>query len=218
MHDTASGLTYMQARYYHPVTGRFLSNDPVGFADTGNPQMFNRYAYTWNDPVNAVDPDGGHPVVVFVVREIIRRQVKSNATRAVAAGSGSRGNSSINSGSNAIVNAVKAEAARQAIQGMREAFGNILANDESSENSEGSVEENSAPELKDMKKISKGRIRQLGKKGFDAEEAKKEVGMGGKEDLYADSDGNIYAGAKDGTGEATPIGENVDEILDRDEE
>ena len=26
--DTASGLTYMQARYYDPVIGRFLSNDP----------------------------------------------------------------------------------------------------------------------------------------------------------------------------------------------
>ena len=61
VHDTASGLTYMQARYYHPITGRFLSNDPVGFAQ-GGPAYFNRYAYTANDPVNATDPDGekGH--------------------------------------------------------------------------------------------------------------------------------------------------------------
>ena len=58
MHDDASGLTYMQARYYHPVTGRFLSNDPVGFAE-GGPAYFNRYAYTANDPVNKLDPDGG---------------------------------------------------------------------------------------------------------------------------------------------------------------
>ncbi len=56
--DTASGLTYMQARYYDPLSGRFLSNDPVGFADTGNPQMFNRYSYALNDPVNNIDPDG----------------------------------------------------------------------------------------------------------------------------------------------------------------
>ena len=56
--DKATGLNYMQARYMDPVIGRFLSIDPVTFMDTGNPGMFNRYAYTFNDPVNMVDPDG----------------------------------------------------------------------------------------------------------------------------------------------------------------
>ncbi|MEO1708260.1 MAG: RHS repeat-associated core domain-containing protein, partial [Pseudomonadota bacterium] len=55
--DAASGLTYMQARYYDPNIGRFLSNDPVGFAQ-GGPGYFNRYAYTLNNPANATDPDG----------------------------------------------------------------------------------------------------------------------------------------------------------------
>ncbi len=55
--DAATGLTYMQARYMDPVIGRFLSNDPVGFSPD-QPQMFNRYSYTLNDPVNAFDPDG----------------------------------------------------------------------------------------------------------------------------------------------------------------
>jgi RHS repeat-associated protein len=55
----ASGLTYMQARYYDPVIGRFLSIDPVGFVESGNnPAMFNRYGYGFNDPVNKIDPDG----------------------------------------------------------------------------------------------------------------------------------------------------------------
>ena len=53
----ATGLTYMQARYYDPVLGRFLSNDPVGF-ETGTPQQFNRYAYVHNDPINWLDPTG----------------------------------------------------------------------------------------------------------------------------------------------------------------
>jgi hypothetical protein len=39
------------------VTARFLAPDPVGFA-SGGPGYFNRYAYTMNDPVNLVDPDG----------------------------------------------------------------------------------------------------------------------------------------------------------------
>jgi RHS repeat-associated protein len=54
--DSDTGLTYMQARHYDPVIGRFLSGDPVGFAE-GGPAYFNRYAYTANDPVNAIDPD-----------------------------------------------------------------------------------------------------------------------------------------------------------------
>jgi uncharacterized protein RhaS with RHS repeats len=47
----------MQARYYDPAIGRFLSIDPVGFS-VGSPEMFGRYTYVGNDPVNGVDPDG----------------------------------------------------------------------------------------------------------------------------------------------------------------
>lgn len=57
IHDADTGLTYMQARYYDPIVGRFLSNDPVGFAE-GGVGYFNRYSYVANDPINAIDPDG----------------------------------------------------------------------------------------------------------------------------------------------------------------
>lgn len=56
--DKSTGLTYMQARYYDPGIGRFTSIDPVGFTETGDPGMFNRYAYVGNDSVNAVDKTG----------------------------------------------------------------------------------------------------------------------------------------------------------------
>ena len=56
--DSDTGLNYMQARYYDPVIGRFLSIDPVTFLDLPEPGQFNRYAYTWNDPINATDPTG----------------------------------------------------------------------------------------------------------------------------------------------------------------
>lgn len=57
-HDFETGFTYMQARHYDPVMGQFLSIDPVGFAETGDTRLFNRYAYAGNDPINFLDPDG----------------------------------------------------------------------------------------------------------------------------------------------------------------
>lgn len=55
--DTDTGLSYMGARYYDPMNGRFLAVDPVGF-HPGNVHGFNRYAYGNNNPYRYVDPDG----------------------------------------------------------------------------------------------------------------------------------------------------------------
>jgi len=55
--DAATGLTYMQQRYYDPSVGRFLSVDPVA-PDTTNGALFNRYMYAANNPHRFTDPDG----------------------------------------------------------------------------------------------------------------------------------------------------------------
>ena len=55
--DAASGLTYMQQRYYDPSIGRFLSVDPVTANSTGGGN-FNRYWYVENNPYKYIDPDG----------------------------------------------------------------------------------------------------------------------------------------------------------------
>ncbi|MFC5771194.1 RHS repeat-associated core domain-containing protein, partial [Thauera sinica] len=47
-------LYYYRARYYDPGRGRFISEDPLGFA-AGD---VNFYAYVGNNPVNANDPSG----------------------------------------------------------------------------------------------------------------------------------------------------------------
>jgi len=56
-YDSETGLTYMQARFYDPLVGRFLSTDPVGF-DASNPYGFNRYSYANNNPYRFTDPFG----------------------------------------------------------------------------------------------------------------------------------------------------------------
>ena len=57
VNDADTGLTYMQQRYYDPVAGRFLSEDPV-LTDANSGASFNRYAYANNNPYRYVDPDG----------------------------------------------------------------------------------------------------------------------------------------------------------------
>ncbi len=63
-HDEGTGLTYMQARYYDPVVGRFMGVDPVGFVE-GNPVSFNRFAYGNNNPYKFVDPDGRQATLLW---------------------------------------------------------------------------------------------------------------------------------------------------------
>ena len=52
---------YMHARHYNPLTARFLSTDTVG-GRPGQPQSWNRYAYTHNNPLKNIDPDGHESV------------------------------------------------------------------------------------------------------------------------------------------------------------
>jgi RHS repeat-associated protein len=58
--DQATGLTYMQQRYYDPQIGRFLSVDPVE-TNTSNGFNFSRYWYANNNPYKFTDPDGRAP-------------------------------------------------------------------------------------------------------------------------------------------------------------
>jgi RHS repeat-associated protein len=74
-YDADLGLYYLRARYYNPLTGRFLSRDPspddsdddddedADFTDAdGNdltiPATLHKYLYTGGDPVSFIDPDG----------------------------------------------------------------------------------------------------------------------------------------------------------------
>ncbi len=54
-------LDNMHARHYSPLTGRFLSTDPVR-GTTNVPQSFNLYTYVRDNPMNLIDPDGLDPI------------------------------------------------------------------------------------------------------------------------------------------------------------
>ncbi|HSH04337.1 MAG TPA: RHS repeat-associated core domain-containing protein [Anaerolineae bacterium] len=58
--DNDLGLIYMNARYYLPEIGRFISADSI-VPKFENPQTHNRYSYVFNNPVFYNDPSGHCP-------------------------------------------------------------------------------------------------------------------------------------------------------------
>jgi RHS repeat-associated protein len=62
--DAESGLDNFGARYDSSSMGRFMSPDPLlNSGHPSNPQTWNRYAYTLNNPLNIVDPTGLYNLV-----------------------------------------------------------------------------------------------------------------------------------------------------------
>jgi RHS repeat-associated protein len=56
-YDSDLGLYYLRARYYNPLTGRFVSMDPEDGIPT-DPKSLHKYTYAGGDPMNAIDPTG----------------------------------------------------------------------------------------------------------------------------------------------------------------
>jgi RHS repeat-associated protein len=53
---SGTGLTYLNARYYDPALGRFLSPDPL--MNPGDPRTLDPYVYSSNNPVLYTDASG----------------------------------------------------------------------------------------------------------------------------------------------------------------
>jgi len=63
VNDVDSGLVYMQARYYDPNVGRFLSADPLK-ALRRSPGHTTRYGYANDNPYRFIDPDGRSTIAI----------------------------------------------------------------------------------------------------------------------------------------------------------
>ena len=57
IYDQSTGLYYLNARYYDPEDGRFVTEDSYR-GETNEPDTQNLYVYCANNPVNYVDPSG----------------------------------------------------------------------------------------------------------------------------------------------------------------
>ncbi len=79
--NEGNGLYYYRARYYSPLLGRFVGEDPLGFAGSGP----NFYAYTADSPTNFSDPLGliigviGDRKSVDVALEYLKKDPKMKA-------------------------------------------------------------------------------------------------------------------------------------------
>jgi RHS repeat-associated protein len=63
--ENGVGQTY-SARYYNPLTGKFVSRDPEDGIPT-DPRTLHKYLYAGGDPVNAKDPTGRDTVGVALI-------------------------------------------------------------------------------------------------------------------------------------------------------
>jgi RHS repeat-associated protein len=73
-------LLYLRSRYYASGTGRFISRDTWN-GNANSPMSFNRWNYTYSNPINLTDPSGNFPVECLEsgdYKECIREWMSDN--------------------------------------------------------------------------------------------------------------------------------------------
>ena len=70
VYDDSTGLLYLNARFYDPQTGRFISRDTYR-GEQDDAGTWHLYAYCANNPVNYVDPSGHFYVAIPFIGGIL---------------------------------------------------------------------------------------------------------------------------------------------------
>lgn len=79
--DLDTGLYFFYARWYDPLLGRFITKDPIGL--NGG---INLYCYTFNNPLNRVDPSGYN--TSYIIGNITEKDICMALCRMYIAGAG----------------------------------------------------------------------------------------------------------------------------------
>ena len=88
MWDVETGLYYLMARYYDPITARFLQEDTY----RGNPEdilSLNLYTYCHNEPVMYIHGDGSCVLTMFTIKVVappcvLQKKIKPESSLQVA--------------------------------------------------------------------------------------------------------------------------------------
>ena len=71
IYDQSTGLYYLNARYYNPEDGRFVTEDSYR-GEVDDPDTGHLYGYCANNPVNYVDPSGHFAIAVpYLVKLVL---------------------------------------------------------------------------------------------------------------------------------------------------
>ena len=83
-YDNETGLYYLNARYYDPSIGRFISLDVLSILDETKSQIngLNLYMYCNNNPIMYVDPSGCFALTTIIILTLIAVGVVAGGTAA----------------------------------------------------------------------------------------------------------------------------------------
>ena len=70
IYDQSTWLYYLNARYYNPEDGRFMTEDSYR-GEIMNPETGHLYVYCANNPVNYVDPSGHFAAAMYTVIKLV---------------------------------------------------------------------------------------------------------------------------------------------------
>jgi len=70
IYDQSTGLYYLNARYYNPEDGRFMTEDSYR-GEIMNPETGHLYVYCANNPMNYVDPSGHFTAAMYTVIKLV---------------------------------------------------------------------------------------------------------------------------------------------------
>ena len=81
--EEETGLYYLNARYYDPEVGRFISAD--AFLDQGSLLGNNLFAYCFNNPINNFDPSGNSVIIATAAVAAMAQAALTAITVAIVA-------------------------------------------------------------------------------------------------------------------------------------